>query len=192
MHAAVVPSHFPPEWATGVTAPPRMKTATLGYRWPLCQRLRRGPPRWRWSRQFDCGLAPAALQLTAYRNETPPRIPPRAKSGSQRPPVPRSRATCGLLGGYRKGIASMLVRPPEWRKRLSPTMRQTHVAGDKLFVDWAGETVPVIDPMTGEVHDAHLFAGPAALQLTAYRDERPPRLRPRGQVRFAAPFGPQG
>jgi hypothetical protein len=29
---------------------------------------------------------------------------------------------------------------------------------------------------------------PAALQLTAYRDERPPRLRPRGQVRFAAPF----
>jgi hypothetical protein len=33
---------------------------------------------------------------------------------------------------------------------------------------------------------------PAALQLTAYRDERPPRLRPRGQVRFAAPFGAQG
>jgi hypothetical protein len=27
--------------------------------------------------------------------------------------------------------------------------------------------------------------------LTTYRDERPPRLRPRGQVRFAAPFGPQ-
>jgi hypothetical protein len=33
---------------------------------------------------------------------------------------------------------------------------------------------------------------PAAFQLTAYRDERPPRLRPRGQVRFAAPFGPRG
>jgi hypothetical protein len=29
---------------------------------------------------------------------------------------------------------------------------------------------------------------PAAFQLTAYRDERPPRLRPRGQVRFAAPL----
>src|SRR5580704_7184781 len=25
----------------------------------------------------------------------------------------------------------------EWRRRLSPTMRQTYVAGDKLFVDWA-------------------------------------------------------
>src|ERR1700733_11047404 len=45
----------------------------------------------------------------------------------------------------------------EWRRRLSPTMRQTHVAGDKLFVDWAGDTVPIIDPMTGEVHEAHLF-----------------------------------
>jgi transposase len=26
-------------------------------------------------------------------------------------------------------------------------MRQTHVAGDKLFVDWAGDTAPIIDPM---------------------------------------------
>ncbi len=43
----------------------------------------------------------------------------------------------------------------EWRRCLSPTMRQTHVAGDKLFVDWAGDTVPIIDPMTGEVHEAH-------------------------------------
>lgn len=54
----------------------------------------------------------------------------------------------------------------EWRKRLSPTMRQTHVAGDKLFVDWAGDTVPIIDPMTGDVHEAHLFV--AALGASSY------------------------
>jgi len=54
----------------------------------------------------------------------------------------------------------------EWRKRLSPTMRQTHVAGDKLFVDWAGDTVPIVDPMTGEVHEAHLFV--AALGASSY------------------------
>ena len=54
----------------------------------------------------------------------------------------------------------------EWRRRLSPTMRQTHVAGDKLFVDWAGDTVPIIDPMTGEVHEAHLFV--AALGASSY------------------------
>jgi len=54
----------------------------------------------------------------------------------------------------------------EWRKRLSPTMRQTHVAGDKLFVDWAGDTVPIVDSMTGEVHEAHLFI--AALGASSY------------------------
>jgi transposase len=54
----------------------------------------------------------------------------------------------------------------EWRRRLAPTMRQTHVAGDKLFVDWAGDTVPIIDAMTGEVHDAHLFV--AALGASSY------------------------
>src|ERR1700688_2839412 len=54
----------------------------------------------------------------------------------------------------------------EWRRRLSPTMRQTHVAGDKLFVDWAGDTVPIVDPMTGEVHEAHLFV--AALGASSY------------------------
>ena len=38
----------------------------------------------------------------------------------------------------------------DWRKQLSPTMRQTHLAGEKLFVDWAGDTTPVVDPATGE------------------------------------------
>src|ERR1700693_4112573 len=54
----------------------------------------------------------------------------------------------------------------EWRRLLAPTMRQTHVAGDKLFVDWAGDTVPIIDAMTGEVHEAHLFV--AALGASSY------------------------
>jgi transposase len=39
----------------------------------------------------------------------------------------------------------------QWRKGLSATMRQTHGAGEKLFVDFAGDTVPVIDPTTDEV-----------------------------------------
>jgi hypothetical protein len=32
----------------------------------------------------------------------------------------------------------------EWRKTISATMRQTHPAGEKLFVDYAGDTVPVL------------------------------------------------
>src|ERR1700675_4953243 len=31
-------------------------------------------------------------------------------------------------------------RHSDWRKRISATMRQTHLAGEKLFVDWAGDS----------------------------------------------------
>jgi transposase len=36
-------------------------------------------------------------------------------------------------------------------------MRQNHRAGEKLFVDHAGQTVPVIDRTTGEIHEAQVF-----------------------------------
>jgi transposase len=36
-------------------------------------------------------------------------------------------------------------------------MRQSHAAGEKLFVDYAGDTVPVIDWLTGEVTPAQIF-----------------------------------
>src|ERR1700724_1782624 len=44
-----------------------------------------------------------------------------------------------------------------WEGRLSPTMRQTHVAGERMFVDYAGTTLAVIDGTTGEVHVCQLF-----------------------------------
>ena len=36
-------------------------------------------------------------------------------------------------------------------------MRQDHRAGEKLFVDYAGQTVPVIDRSTGEIREAQVF-----------------------------------
>lgn len=44
-----------------------------------------------------------------------------------------------------------------WSGKLNPTMRQTHVAGEKVFVDYAGTTAEVIDPHTGEVRSAQIF-----------------------------------
>src|SRR4051812_46750500 len=41
-----------------------------------------------------------------------------------------------------------------WEGRLSPTMRQAHPAGERMFVDYAGQTVDLIDPGTGEVRPA--------------------------------------
>ena len=41
--------------------------------------------------------------------------------------------------------------------RLSPVMRQHHVAGDKVFVDYSGKKVDIVDPATGEVTAAEIF-----------------------------------
>jgi transposase len=58
--------------------------------------------------------------------------------------------------GYRYSRFCELYRI--WEGKLSVTMRQTHVGGDKLFVDYAGDTVPVIvDRLTGEVRQAQIF-----------------------------------
>jgi transposase len=46
-----------------------------------------------------------------------------------------------------------------FEKRLSPVMRQHHVAGDKLFVDYSGKKVPIADAVTGEVREAEIFVG---------------------------------
>ncbi len=40
---------------------------------------------------------------------------------------------------------------------LNVTMRQRHKAGEKLFVDYAGQTMPVTDPTSGEVRLAQIF-----------------------------------
>ena len=58
--------------------------------------------------------------------------------------------------GYRYSRFCELYR--SWASRLSVTMRQSHTGGDKLFVDYAGDTVPVIvDRLTGQVRPAQIF-----------------------------------
>jgi transposase len=44
-----------------------------------------------------------------------------------------------------------------WEGKLSPVMRQRHPAGERLFVDYAGPTIDVVCPKTGEVRTAQLF-----------------------------------
>jgi len=44
-----------------------------------------------------------------------------------------------------------------WQGKLDVVMRQDHRAGEKLFVDYAGQTVPVIDRNTGEIRQAQIF-----------------------------------
>ncbi|OIJ73042.1 MAG: integrase [Deltaproteobacteria bacterium GWC2_55_46] len=44
-----------------------------------------------------------------------------------------------------------------WTGKLDVVLRQEHRAGEKLFVDYAGSTIPVVDRMTGEITKAELF-----------------------------------
>lgn len=44
-----------------------------------------------------------------------------------------------------------------WCKKLNVVMRQEHRAGEKMFVDYAGKTIAVVDQETGEVREAQLF-----------------------------------
>jgi transposase len=60
----------------------------------------------------------------------------------------------------------------EWRAGISPTMRQTHVAGERLFVDFAGQTVPITDPSTGEVRQAQVFVAALGPSNYTYAEAR--------------------
>ena len=45
----------------------------------------------------------------------------------------------------------------KWLKTLEVSLRQHHRSGEKLFVDYAGQTVPIHDPATGAIAQAQIF-----------------------------------
>jgi transposase len=51
-------------------------------------------------------------------------------------------------------------------------MRQTHLAGDKLFVDYAGDTVPVFDQVTNAQRPAHIFVAVLGASNYTYAEAR--------------------
>ena len=54
----------------------------------------------------------------------------------------------------------------QYASTLTPVMRQVHKGGEKVFVDYAGMTMPWIEPSTGEVHEAQIFV--ASLGASQY------------------------
>ena len=51
-------------------------------------------------------------------------------------------------------------------------MRQTHPAGERLFVDYAGDTVPVFDQMTNAQRAAHIFVAALGASNYTYAEAR--------------------
>jgi transposase len=66
--------------------------------------------------------------------------------------------------GYRYSRFCELYQ--HWRSKLDVVMRQEHKAGEKMFVDWAGATIPVHDRLSGQAWPAALFV--ATLGASSY------------------------
>jgi len=66
--------------------------------------------------------------------------------------------------GYQ--YTAFCTRYRDWAGKLKRSMRQIHRAGEKLFADYAGPTVPIVDASTGEICPASIFV--AVLGASSY------------------------
>src|SRR5690606_27728629 len=60
------------------------------------------------------------------------------------------------------------VRYRAWRETLDLPMRQEHKAGEKLFVDYCGQTMPITDRKTGEIREAQVFVAVLGASSSTY------------------------
>ena len=96
----------------------------------------------------------------------------------------------GHADGYQ--YSQFCARYTAWAKHLSVTMRQTHRAGEKMFVDFSGDGIAVVDPVSGERRVAKLFVavlGASSLTYVepAFSEDLPAWIG--GHVRALAYFG---
>jgi transposase len=119
----------------------------LGLEWPAVERM-----------------ADEELELKLYPRAETPGVRVEPDWGQVHLELRRKGVTLLLLnveylerhpGGYR--YSAFCGRYHEWLRKHSPVMRQVHHAGDKMFIDYAGTTLQIVDPATGEVSDAQVF-----------------------------------
>ncbi len=134
------------------------RAADAGLSWPLPDRLD--------DEQLDQLLFPSALQV-------PPGQRPLPDWDYVHKELRRKGVTRFLLWQEYKssnptglGYTQFCDRYLRWRGRQDPVMRQVHKAGEKQFVDYAGQTVPITDRVTGEVRFAEVFV--AVLGASSY------------------------
>jgi transposase len=92
--------------------------------------------------------------------------------------------------GY--GYSQFCALYREWSKHLNPSMRLSHKGGEKVFVDYVGQTVPIVDPETGEIHQAQIFIGVLGASNYTYAEAQESQELPNwigGHVRMFAFLG---
>jgi transposase len=60
-----------------------------------------------------------------------------------------------------------------WKQAHDLVLRQEHRPGEKLFVDWAGDTIPIYDPATGQARPAQLFVAVLGASNYTYAEAAP-------------------
>jgi transposase len=68
------------------------------------------------------------------------------------------------------GYSWFCERYRAWSTKLEPVMRQTYSFGEKCFVDFAGDTLAVFVPETGEIRQAQVFVGTLGASNYTYCD----------------------
>lgn len=58
----------------------------------------------------------------------------------------------------------------EWENNSKISMKQRHVPGERLYIDFAGQTIPIIDRETGSVRQCPLFVGSLGLSSYIYAE----------------------
>ena len=123
------------------------RSTTLGLGWPL-------PP----------DLDDAALEARLFPRAAPVRERVRPDCAWIHRELTHPGVTLHLLweesaqghpAGYRYSQFCAIYR--RWVRRLRPSMRQVHRAGEKTFIDYSGTRPVVVDRHTGEVRPVELF-----------------------------------
>src|SRR5438034_1637408 len=146
------------------------RAAVIGITWPIPAEL------------DDTALERKRFAPAGYN---PPRSKPLPDWGRVHAELRRRGVTLALLwqeyrasepDGY--GYSRFCDLYGEWRRGITATMRQTHAAGEKLFVDFAGDTVPVLDAVTGEARESKIFVAVLGASNYTYAEARFSEARP--------------
>jgi len=128
-----------------------LRASAAGITWPLAEEMSEG--------ELERRLYPSASEKVTKN----PRLPDWQKVQAE---LHKKHVTLRLLweeykllhpDGYEYSWFCQHFRC--WQKDIDLVMRQEHKLGEKVFIDWAGDTLPVIDPNTGEIHPCYLFLG---------------------------------
>ena len=138
--------------------------------WDALERFRVSGLPW----PLPAGMSESALERRLYRTPDAPAKPERLPDWQMvQTELRRPHVTLRLLweeyklanpDGFQYSWFCEQFRA--WQGKVDLIMRQEHKLGEKLFVDWAGDTIPVVDAASGELRPAHLFV--AVLGASSY------------------------